>query len=558
MKRTRNTIFRLLFLLLFLFSVNESYAQSDPTGEAPATRTYAITNAYIIQAPGKVIEAGTIVIENGLIQSVGTMVDIPSHAEVIDGTDLYIYPGFIDGMSYTGAERPESVERPDNLFTPDPPNDYAGITPEYSVVDHLSLEESSIADMREEGFTISHTVPYGRMLPGKGALMLLSEKEHVDELLLKTDASMYTQFAGAPGAYPGNTLGIMAKWRNLYRNAELSKQHAERYEEDPTNMVRPERDRVLMAFYPVVDKERPVFYNASDLLEAQRALRLQKELDFSLVIGNLTQGWDLIDQLKDEDVNVFMSLDLPDKPEDIENEDSTDVVALLEDRRMEFYNKHLEQFADMQNAGITFGFSTMGTTQSKIKDNLLAIVEHGLSEDDALASLTTEPAQLLGISDITGTLEAGKLGNAVVTTGPYFNEDSKIKMVFVDGDKFEYDTKENTSSVSEEAEAIILGTWEYSINSPQGEQTGQMIFTKDGDDLNGIFRNNDGTPDQDLYNISYLDGVLSFDFAFDAGGQSIEIVVVGDVSGNEFDGEASVAAFNLNFPITAVKEDPDQ
>ncbi len=205
------------------------------------------------------MEEGTIVITDGLITAVGKNVTIPKNAEVIDGTDLFVYPGFIDGMANTGADRPESPERPDNLFTPDPPNFYAGITPELHVIDQIKVDENSIQSMREAGFTISHTVPYGRMLPGSGALVLLRTADHADELILSEDVSMFTQFVGAPGAYPGNTLGIMAKFRDLYKNAEYSKQHSEMYASNSTGISRPIRDRVSEAFYPVVSKNTPIY-----------------------------------------------------------------------------------------------------------------------------------------------------------------------------------------------------------------------------------------------------------------------------------------------------------
>jgi hypothetical protein len=65
----------------------------------------------------------------------------------------------------------------------------------------------------------------------------------------------------------------------------------------------------------------------------------------------------------------------------------------------------------------------------------------------------------------------------------------------------------------------------------------------------------DGTPDTDLQNISFLNGELSFDFSIDAGGQSVDIVVVGVVDGNNYEAEASVAAFNFTFPIQATKDE---
>jgi len=561
MKLLRKSAFRLLLLLPFLMVSFQSHAQSDPTGSSPATTTYAITNATIVPSPGAKIEGGTLVISDGLITAVGTNVEIPANAEVIDGTDLYVYAGFIDGMSNTGAKRPDAMERPDNLFTPDPPNEYAGITPQISVLEQLNVDESSIANMRKLGFTISHTVPYGRMLPGKGALLLLRDGTHPDDIILKQEVSLLSQFVGAPGAYPGNTLGIMAKWRNLYRNAELAKQHTELYASNPTGLARPSQDRVLQAFYPILDRSQPIFYSASSLLEAQRALRLQREMGFRLALGNLEQGWDLIDELDNESVSVFMSVDVPEQPEmSDDGDDVSEEVAQLEARRLEFYNRHMEQFDALRAAGITFGFSTMGVSGSKIKKNIVSMQEFGFDSSEALAALTTNAAELLGISNITGTLESGKLGNAVVTTGPYFSDGSDVKMVFVDGHKYEYEIKEGGSSdVSAEAAAGILGTWNYSGISPQGEISGTIVFTDETGELTGSISSDQGIySDVILSNISFVDGTLSFDYSIDFGGQSLELVFVGDVDGNDFEGEIEVAAFSTSFPVTGTKEAPEQ
>ncbi len=566
MKFLRKLLFRLLFILPLVGLSLNAFAQSDPTGESPATRTYAITNATIVQAPGTVMEQATLIIKNGLISEVGKNLKVPEYAEEIDGTDMYVYPGFIDGMSYTGAKRPKAMERPNNLFTPDPPNDYAGITPQHKVVEQVQLDESSIEGLRKVGFTISHTVPYGRMLPGSGALLLLRDATHPDEMILSEDVSMYTQFVGAPGAYPGNTLGIMAKWRNLFKNAANSKNHAELHAKNPRGVERPHRDRVLEAFFPVVAKEQPVFYNSTNALEARRAMRLQNELNFELALGNLKQAWDLTDAIKQHNAKVFMSINLPKEPKNSKEEDKSDEVKTLEERRMEFYKQYLSQYASLKEQGIKFGVSTMGTSGSKVKTNMMTIIENGLSEDDALAALTTDAAELLGISEIAGTLESGKLGNAIVTTGPYFDKDSQVKMVFVDGDKYEYEVKDkskkkataDTGESNTEGDAILLGSWSYSFTTPEGEQTGKMIFKRENGELTGVMTSDDGTPDVDMSNISFLNNELSFDFTVDAGGQSIEIVVTGTVNGKEYEADASVAAFNFNFPITATKDDDER
>ena len=565
MKSLRKLCLHAVLLLSLSVITLSSWAQSDPTGESPVTRTYALTNATVITKPGTELKETTVIIKDGLIQSVGKNASIPADAQVIDASKLYIYPAFIDGMSNTGAKRPENPERPQNLFTPDPPNFYAGITPENSVVDQLEVGNSGVGSLREVGFAISNVVPYGRMLPGSSALILLKDGAHPDDFIMKKDVALFAQWVGAPGAYPGNILGIMAKWRNLYRNAEQDKRHAELYAQNPAGMPRPENDRVSQAFFPVINKQKPVMFDVSSVLDVRRAMRLRDDLGFPLIVAGVEQSWELVDQLKATSTPIFLSLDVPDEPKPAEEDDKSDEMKSLEDRRMEFYKIHVGQAAKLQAAGVNFGFAVGNVRANSIWKNLQVYVDNGLSADAALAALTTNPASILGISQITGTVEAGKLANVLVTTAPLFTKDAKVKMMFVDGDKFEYEIKENTrgnrgagnagSNAAATSSDPIVGTWSYVMETPQGEQGGKMIIKRENGAYTGTLTSEDGSPDNVMNNVNFRDGELAFDFSVDAGGQSVEIVVVGAVTGKSYDAQASVAAFNVNIAFTATKDD---
>jgi len=557
---------RLAFMFVLTLSYSLTQAQSDPTGETPVTTTYALTNANVITSPGSMQTEATVVIREGLILNVGKNISIPANAQEIDATGLYIYSAFIDGMSNTGAKRPDAMERPRNLFTPDPPNGYAGITPENSVVSQLDITSSSIASMRKNGFAVSHTVPYGRMLPGSGSLIVLKDATHPDDLVMAKDVALYAQWVGAPGAYPNNILGMMAKWRNLYRNAEQDKKHADMYAENPSGLPRPTGDRVSQAFYPIVTKEKPVMFDVSGMLDVRRAMRLQNDLGFTLMVAGVEQSFELVDELKATGTPIFLSMDLPKEPKEIKVDDKSEEVSGLEARRMEFYQKHVSQAALLESNGIKFGFSAKGTSAGKIMANIKTMIDNGLSEDAALAALTTSPAQLLGIDQMVGTVESGKMANLMVRTAPVFEKGSQIQMMFIDGEKYEYEVKTKKSGNDDSAEAAteapapgayaaIIGSWTYTFVTPQGEQTGKMIIRNGDDGLEGTFTSDDGSPDQDMSDISFRDNELNFNFDVDAGGQSIQIVVQGTVTGKNYEAEATVEAFNITLELTAVKDE---
>ncbi|MEC7755571.1 MULTISPECIES: amidohydrolase family protein [Roseivirga] len=563
MKSLRKLCLHAVLLLSMSVIALSSRAQSDPTGESAVTRTYALTNATVITKPGTELKETTVVIKDGLIVRVGKNVPIPAEAQVIDASKLYVYAAFIDGMSNTGAKRPENPERPQNLFTPDPPNEYAGITPENSVIAQLDVTNSSIGSLREAGFAISHAVPYGRMLPGSTALILLNDAEHPDEIILKKDVALFAQWIGAPGAYPGNILGMMAKWRNLYRNAEQDKKHFELYAENPAGLPRPENDRVSQAFFPVIAKQKPVMFNVDGVLDARRAMRLQKDLGFPLMVAGVEQAWELTNEIKSSNTPLFLSLDVPDEPKDAKEDDKSAEMKALEARRMEFYKIHVSQAAKLSEAGIPFGFSVGNVRANAVLKNVRTYIENGLSEDAALAALTTNPASIFGISNIAGTVEQGKLANLLVSTAPIFSKDAQVKLMFVDGDKFEYETKEskgngrNTNNNAATSNDPLAGSWSYTLETPQGDQGGKMVISRENGAYSGYLTSDDGSPDNTMNNISYRNNELAFDFTIDAGGQSVEIVVVGTINGKTYDATATVSFGGQDFSmnLTATKDE---
>ena len=375
---------------------------------------------------------------------------------------------------------------------------------------------------------------------------------------------MFTQFSGAPGAYPGNVLGIMAKWRNLYRNAENDKKHYDAYAENPSGIERPERDRVTEAFFPVVTKQQPVVFDVAGVLEIQRAMRLQKDLGFKLIVGNVQQAWDIAPMLKSSGTDVFLSLVLPDMPKEAKGKDleaMTEETKQLEVRKMEFWKKYASQAAVLTNAGVKFGFSSLDATGNKIKANLLTMIENGLSESDALAALTTNAASILGIDKVTGSVEKGKMANLMVSNAPYFTKDSQIRFMFVDGDKYDYEIKEKKEAGKGEATAAsadvsaVVGSWTYSFETPQGETTGKMVIKNEGGNLTGVMSSGDGSPDVDMQDITFVNSILTFAISRDGGGQSIELVISGTVTGKNYNAEVTVSAFNFSTPLTATKDD---
>ncbi len=551
-----------LWLVLAVWAVLLAPSLFAQDSEIPqVTRTFAIENARVVQAPGRVIESGTVVVRDGLIVAVGEGVEIPFDAERISGDSLTVYAGFVSGLSHAGIPQEgegetEQVEDPGN-----PPPDRAGIQPGRQARALLDPSESSVEALREVGFTTAHVVPRGELLPGQGAIVQLAG-ETPAEMLLVPDASLFMQFKGARGGYPNvvypsTPMAVIATIRQLYREAARRSEVLAAYESDPSGLERPPQDPVHEAFVPLATGEQTAFFQADGTLEIFRALDLQRELGFPMALTGIAQAYRTLDALREADAKLFLTLDLPEEPKAKRDTAAADTVTVsgapadtvttaadttksvtpedpgsffvrdfrvrsYEDAEAEEENLHARQAlartdclsaaARMHEAGLAFGFTTLEAKPKDLRKNLRLMIENGLPEDAALAALTTDAAALLNLSNRLGTVEEGKIANLVLTDGPYFDEKSKVRYVFVDGRKFEIEAE--SASGSAEGEANPVGTWSYTVETPQGAISGTLTITGSPGNLSGTITGA-GQDEARLEDVELSGSQLSF--AFDAG-----------------------------------------
>jgi len=240
---------------------------------------------------------GHIYIDDGIIADIGANIQVPFDAQVIDADTAHVYAGFIATLSHLGLKPPSNdQERPQVKRSGYPPNDVAGITPEKNIADLFKPDDSSITNMRKQGFTIAHSVPHGRMLPGQGSIVTLNGKSYPESVILK-DMSLLAQWKTAPRVFPATLIGIMAKWRELYKNAQLGLDHTKGYKSNPASKKRPNIDAATEAMFSAVDKSKAVYFVAEHHKDVARTVQLQKDLGFDLVLAEVKDINRIIDRL---------------------------------------------------------------------------------------------------------------------------------------------------------------------------------------------------------------------------------------------------------------------
>jgi Amidohydrolase family len=413
-----------------------------PAEEPHRPRSFAIQGAKLVPVSGPAIDNGTIVLEDGLITAIGREVNIPPAAWVIEGKGLTVYPGLIDAMSSVGFPEPTGRGRrgpagpPGNqaeLPISAGPEDRPATTTWRLAADIFSSTAERIQSWREAGFTSAVVAPMDGIFPGQAALMNLAG-ERASEMVIQPQAALIVNigYSGGYRGFPNSLLGHVAYVRQLFLDAEQYRMAWAIYHADPRGLARPAYDRTLEPLLPALSEGRPVLYPGNLAKEIHRALDISKELNFPLIVYGAQEGYEVAETLAQRKVPVVVNLEWPEKERDTDPEEEESLRVLrLRDRAP-------GTPAAFEKAGVKFAFSSGGIrAANQILPNVRAAIEKGLSPEGALRALTLSAAEIYGVDNRLGSLDTGKIANLLVTEGDLLAEKPKLKMVFVDGRKYE-------------------------------------------------------------------------------------------------------------------------
>ncbi|PAU95511.1 hypothetical protein CK503_00145 [Aliifodinibius salipaludis] len=436
MKKTaRITV--LCFSFLMVCSLH-GWAQSSPAE--------AFKNVTIHTADGNTIKSGTIVWRNGVITNIGKDVSIPFDAYVRDGGDsLHVYPGFIDGHALWGSPDVE-----ENVETPDEPGNpgygRAGIQPERKPSELLQTDSKALSEAPKKGFTTAALGLKGQMLPGQVDLFFINEKE-TEDLLLKQGVGITAQLEEAQGqAYPSTTMGVMSQLRQLFNDAEALQQQEHYFASVSSNYPAPKQNKVLEALYPVMDNQQPFYFVVDTKENIERVFELQDELGFEVVIVSGKEAYKKSDELKQRNIPVLASIDLPEEPEwrsDDEDEDQpeiTEEMRIFRDRQEEAYKADIQNIAKLIDSGVKVGFASNGLELSDISKNLTVLQEESdLGKEAILRMLTQSTADILGYSNQLGNIAEGRIASFTVFNKPFMEEKAQALYSITDGNLTEFE-----------------------------------------------------------------------------------------------------------------------
>ena len=436
--------FRILAALVIFIFVGDSLSAQ----EVPAQ---AISNITIHNADGSVTESSTIVWRNGIIETIGTNVTIPFDAFVTDAkNEMHLYPGFIDGFSTWGSPKPPSnLERLPNPGTPSYTR--AGVQPERVPSQHLE-ESKMFKDAMSNGFTTAALGLEGNMLSGHVELFNLSPKD-VKKGLYGDDIGIHGSFEPSPGnrgvsAYPSTQMGVMAMFRQVMYDAEALQTHLQFQSTNP-EMPAPERDDVLEAMFPLVNKAKPLFFTVDTKEDIERLFTYQDEFGFDIVIVSGKEAYAKADELKERNIPVLASIDFTDAPKWYTAQKDTskkeEMIEVSEeeqhfrDRQLKAWMAEVQNIKMLMDAGVTVGYASSGMDLKDIPKKVEVLLdEGGLSEADLVKLMTSNTAGILGVNTSFGSIQSGKNASFTVFDKPFTEDKTKVVFSISNGKIYEF------------------------------------------------------------------------------------------------------------------------
>ena len=448
-------------------------ASDDPRRRTPPPdglranipQAFAIVGADIVVKPGEVIEGATLIIRDGKIAAVAKDLAVPADAESIDAKGKRVYAGFIDAYAELPAE--QSSKDPALSDAPTAKHWNTNVTPQISAARILAIDAAAHNSLRRSGIVARLYAPGAGIIKGTAALVSTIEGGAGDTAILAQDVAQVAQvvpsrrgFGGGGGApqttgssYPGSPMGAFALVRQAFYDADWYQKAQDAVAKDPT-LPLPERNEALAALAPALAGEMPVMFRNRDELYVGRSDKIAQE--FKLKAIQVGSGYEyrrasLVAEAADP---IILPVNFP-RPPEVSTPEQADNTSLEDLMHWDLAPSNAQY---VNETGLQFAFTTDGLRRidSEFLANIRRCIARGLPADAALAGLTTNAAEILGASELLGSIEAGKLASFVITDGDLFAERSRARILetWVDGKRH---------MIVRDPVVDFRGTWELTV-----------------------------------------------------------------------------------------------
>ena len=445
-------------ILLGCFSISLFAQPTFPVnGVADQRETmYAFKNATIVQDAQRMLNNATLLIRQDKIVAVGTNITIPSDAIVIDCSGKFIYPSFIDLYAEYGVAAPQGQGFGGrNSFLNVQLNNNAkgafgwnqAIKADINAGSLFVVDDAKAKALREAGFGSVLTHQRDGIARGTGTFVSLATIKE-NHAIIKEKASAHYSFnkGTSQQSYPSSMMGSISLLRQTYYDAKWYKNNAAK---EGVNLS-------LNAWNNI--QSLPQIFEANDKWNALRADRIGDEFGIQYIIKTNGNEYQRVQEIASTGAALIVPVNYP-MAMDVEDPNDARFVSLSDMKHWELAPTNP---ASLEKAGITFSLTTADLrSPNAFMGNLRKAIEYGLSESKALEALTLSPAKMIGVADLVGSLEQGKLANFIITTGNVFSEKSSIIENWVQGNRY---------GVKTDKWMDVAGIYALNVNGEKGSK----------------------------------------------------------------------------------------
>ena len=377
-----------------------------------------------------ILENADILFVDGKITSVGHNLDIPAEAEIIDASGQHVFPGLISAGSTLGLQEIGAVRAT---------RDYAevgAVNPNVRANVSYNPDSELIPITRSNGILLALSVPRSGLISGTSSLMMLDGWTWEDATLMHpVGLHLFWPSMNIPKPKPGKQKEKKDKdsrLKSIQKIDDLIQESRAYAQLKVTGSPSFKHDLRLEGMLPMISGEIPVFIHANEVQQIEAAVYWAERQSVKMVLVGGKDSWRVTQLLKDREIPVIYT--------------QTHSTPM---RRFEQYDQAFITPSQLYAAGVKFCISNSESPfQTPHIRNLpyhaAKAASYGLSWKEALRSITLSPAEILGVEDQVGSLEASKDATFFIADGDILDIRTQVNMAFIQGRRVDLSDRHKT------------------------------------------------------------------------------------------------------------------
>ncbi len=399
-----------------------------------AQESTVIQNATVYTATKPAFK-GSVAFSGGKITAVGDKIIVPPGAKVVDGTGLHVSPGIIDSHSHIAADAINEGS--------------VSVSSMVRIADVLDAEDVAIFRALAGGVTTANILHgSANAIGGNNQLIKMRWGKTPGEMIMQEGTASIKFALGenpkrqgntpAPGGlprYPATRMGVEDIYRQAFTEARAYQKAMADFKAGKTSLA-PRRDLKLDALVEVLEGKRLVHCHAYRSDEMLMMMRVAEEFGFRLAtFQHVQEGYKIAKEMAKHGVGGAGFSD-------------------WWSYKMEVVDGIPYNMAVMTKKGVLSGVNSddAGLMRRLNTEAAKAMRYGGLTEEQALALVTINPAKQMKVDHLIGSIEPGKSADLVIWNKPPLSSYAVPQKVYIDGTLY-FDRDQDMSSRGRRAAA---------------------------------------------------------------------------------------------------------